>query len=107
MTAQLPLDYPPGRWDWLDAGARRDWLEAYREAELAAELAADQVRDTNEAFCRSRDAATGTAYREADRAYNAARTAFLETSCKVVTGIRAIAGIAREIELRGAMERMI
>lgn len=82
----------------------RDWLEAYRQAEARAELAADAVGLASEAYRRDRSLETEAAYRRADHAYDAARLAFQTESCGIVSGIRAIARLARELHLSEAME---
>lgn len=82
----------------------RDWLAAYRQAEARAELAASAVGLASDAYRRDRNLETEAAYRRADHAYDAARLAFQMESRDIVQGIRAIAGIARAMELAAAMK---
>lgn len=107
MNAQLGFDLPP-TWRLLATRDERDWLDVFREAEAEAELAAGFVRTACEAYKAERSPATVDAYRAADKAYDAARLRFQQSSFKIVSGIRAIAGIARAIELADASRgRMI
>lgn len=101
MTYALFADLPDVR-AWRQSPDRRDWLDVLRAVEAEAELAAEAVRAACEAHRLARSAETDAAYRTADRRYDAARLAFMETSHQVVTGIRAIARFAREVELADA-----
>lgn len=98
-----PLELPLGLPAWRQRAAPdvRDWLAVYREAEAEVELAAAAVRAACEAYKAEPNPAhrNVAAYREADRAYDAARSAFQRTSYQLVNGVRAIAGIARHFEL--------
>lgn len=80
----------------------RDWLTAYREAEAAALLAAEGVKAACDRYKAARDDASADAYRVADKAYDAARLAFQVASFQIASGIRAIAGIARAMQLADA-----
>jgi hypothetical protein len=85
----------------------RDWLEAYREEEAACEAAAEAVRAACEAFKAVPIAVRNLvgeadAYSEADRAYDQARLRFQLKSAEIVGGVRAIAGIARHMQLASA-----
>lgn len=100
-----PLDLFPGHWNRSRDG--RDWLAIYREAELAAETAAEAVRAACETFKADRSADNAATYRAADKAFDAARLDYQRTSYQLVTGVRAIAGIARHFELLGATGRML
>lgn len=102
----LPLGLPELRRSW--SHDERDWLDVYRAAEAEAELAAEAVRTACAAYRVERSPATTDAYRVADKAYDRARFNFQTTSFGIVKGIRAIAGIARAVELANAeRERMI
>lgn len=90
----------------------RDWLAAYREAEAAVELAAERVRVACAAYVavppKLRNlVGEADAYAEADRAYDAARFAFQLATCEIVKGIRAIAGIARHMQLADASKERL
>jgi hypothetical protein len=86
----------------------RDWLVAFRCAEASAELAAEAVRAACEAYRSNRCPETEAAYRDADRAYDTARLRFQVASHDIVGGVRAIAGIARHMQLASASDgRMI
>lgn len=107
MTFALFAELPDQRRQRISAD-RRDWLEVYRRAEATAEYAAEAVRAASEAYRRDRSPANDSAYRLADRAYDVARLNFQREGSAIVTGIRAIACIARELELADAMrERML
>lgn len=104
MNAMLPMRLPR-QWDWLEERDERDWLEAYQAASTAAELAAEGVRAACEAFKAGQTQHSATAYAVADRAYDAARLRFQVDSAAIVGGVRAIAGIARHMQLAAASER--
>jgi hypothetical protein len=93
---------------WRPDRDRRDWFAMFSEAEAEAEAAAEAVRVACEAYKAHRTDETTAAYRAADRRYDAARHRYQTESCQIVRGIRAIAGIARALELAGAdRERMV
>lgn len=101
---ELPLGLPPP-W-WVAAAAPpTDWLAAYREAEAAALAAAAGVRAACDRYKAARDDATAADYRTADQAYDRARLAFQVASFQIASGIRAIAGIARHMQLADAGKR--
>lgn len=105
MTYDL---FPDLRPPWAPSRDARDWFAMYRDAEAEAELSAEAVRAANVAYRADRNAETEAAYRAADRRYDAARFRFQTESCQIVRGIRAIAGIARAMELASAQkERMV
>ncbi len=81
---------------------QRDWLTVYQELASDAERAAAGVRLASAAYTANRTAETQAAYAVADRAYDAARFAFQRQSRDIVTGVRAIAGIARAVHLAAA-----
>lgn len=88
----------------------RDWLAAYRQAEGEVEAAAARVKAACAAYVAVPVAVRNLvgeadAYAEADRAYDAARFAFQRATWEIVGGIRAIAGIARQMQLADASDR--
>lgn len=104
MNAPCPLELPLGLPLWRDpwALAEREppeWLAEYRKAEAEAELAAEAVSAACERYKAARDDASAAAYRVADLAYDAARLRFQVASCEITQGVRAIAGIARHMQL--------
>lgn len=80
-------------------GDTRDWLAVYRQAEGEAEAAASAVRAACDTFKAARTRDAQDAYAEADRAYDKARLRYQATCREIVTGVRSIAGIARELQL--------
>jgi hypothetical protein len=101
-------DLFPGHWNRPRVRDERAWLDVYRAAEAACEAAAEAVRAACEGYKAERSPATEGRYRDADRAYNRARADYQTASYEIVTGIRAIAGIARAVELAlGARERLL
>jgi hypothetical protein len=87
---------------WRQSADARDWLDTWRAAEAACDAAAEAVRAACDAYKAERSPETEGLYRAADRAYNAARADYQRASFEIVTGIRALAGIARHIELADA-----
>jgi hypothetical protein len=99
MNAPFLFDLPP---PWARSRDTRDWFALFREAEAEAEAAAEAVRTAGEAYRAARSPETEAAYRAADQRYDAARLRYQLESCQIVRGIKAIAGIARVLELADA-----
>ncbi len=96
LFPELAFQYRPCR-------DQRDWFEAYQAIATEAELAADAVRAACEAYKADRSQENAATYAVADRRYDAARLAFQLEGGAIVRGVRAIAGIARRVQLAGAM----
>jgi hypothetical protein len=96
MTALL-FDF--GELCRCDPRSSADALETWRSAEAEAEAAAVTVRAACERYAARRCPETEAAYREADRAYDRARFRFQIVHNETVSGIRAIARFARELQL--------
>lgn len=90
MNALLPFDFPPGRWDFIAAAPRPDWLQLYREAEAEALAAAEAVRVACDRYKADRNPETLDAYKAADRAYDRARLHFQLQSCEIIKAVRAV-----------------
>jgi hypothetical protein len=99
MTALLPMDLPDA-FDWL---APIPTLEdAYRQAEIEAERAAEAVRAACEAYKAHRSAELADAYAAADRRYDAARHAFQAASFHLMQARREAARATQEAANRAA-----
>lgn len=91
---------------WTPQGDSRDWLAAYRQLEAEAVLASAMVQAACGRYKAERSPANQASYVTADHAYDAARLRFQLQGAEIVRGVRAIAGIARELQLAD-QERMI
>lgn len=96
MTAQL-FDF--GELVRCDPRHAVDALTTWREVEAEATAAQAGVRVACERYKADRSPDTEAAYREADRRYDSARFRFQIVSREVVGCVRAIARIARELQL--------
>lgn len=99
MNALLPMDLP-SEWDWL--GPIPTLEEAYRQAELEAERAAEAVRAACERYKASRTPELEAAYVASDRRYDAARNRFQEASYHLITARREAARAQQEAANRAA-----